>query len=46
MEVRRRIIFLDREDILNIAISINFSLGGKGKNSFDNEINIENIPLK
>jgi len=45
IEARRRIIFLDREDILNIAISINFFLEGKNKDLSDGEINIEDIPF-
>lgn len=45
IEARRRIIFLDKEDILNIAISINFFLEDKNKGLSDNEINIEDIPF-
>lgn len=46
IEARRRIIFLSKEDIVNIAISINFLLRDKIKESADiNNINPEDIPF-
>lgn len=45
IEARRRIIFLEKEDILELAISINFSLMEEGKSKIVGKMNIEDIPF-